>query len=50
MQSRADIYDEAAAHHEQEAAVIRQKAAKLRTNTQIEPLDRAVNSTHPSTS
>ena len=44
MGSQAEIYDEAAAHHEQEAAIIRQKAAKLRKNTQIEPSDRAVNS------
>ena len=50
MQSQADIYDEAAANYEKEAAVIRQKAAKLRTNKQNRPLDRAVDSTQPSTS
>jgi hypothetical protein len=50
MQSQADIYDEAAANYEKEAAVIRHKAAKLRTNKQNEPSDRAVNSTQPSTS
>jgi hypothetical protein len=44
MKSKAQIYDEAAAHHEQEAAVIRQKAAKLRKNAQDEASNRAVNS------
>jgi hypothetical protein len=50
MQSQAEIYDEAVAKYESEAAIIRQKAAKFRKNTQNEPSDRAVNSTHPSTS
>jgi len=50
MKSQAEIYDDAAAHYEEEAAAIRQKAAKLRKNTQNEPLDRAVNSTQPSAS
>ena len=50
MRSQAEIYDETAAHYEKEAATIRQKATKLRTNTQIGPSDRAENSTQPSTS
>ena len=50
MRSQAEIYDEAAASFEQEAAVIRDKAAKLRTNKQNRPSDRAVNSAQPSTS
>ena len=50
MQSQADIYDEAAANHEKEAAEIRHKAAKLRAKKQNEPSDRAVNSPQPSTS
>jgi regulator of replication initiation timing len=50
MTSQAEVYDEVAANFEKEAVVIRQKAAKLRTKKQNEPLDRAVNSTQPSTS
>ena len=30
MKSQVEIYDDAAAHYDKEAAVIRQKAAKLR--------------------
>jgi DDE superfamily endonuclease/Tc5 transposase DNA-binding domain len=37
MRSQAEIYEEAAANYEKEAVVIRQKAAKLRTNKQNEP-------------
>jgi hypothetical protein len=50
MQSQAEIYDEAAANFETGAAMIRQKAAKLRTNKQNGPSDRAVNSPQRSTS
>jgi hypothetical protein len=50
MQSQAEIYDEAAANYETEAAVIRQKAAKFRKDTQDGLSDKAVNSTHSSTS
>ena len=50
MESQENIYDEAAAHYEQEAAVIRGKAAKIRQKKQNGWLDRAVNSTQPSTS
>jgi hypothetical protein len=51
MESQENIYDEAVAHYEQEAAVIRGKAAKIRQKKQIEPpSDKAVNSTQPSTS
>jgi regulator of replication initiation timing len=50
MQSQAEIYDEAAANFETGAAVIRQKAAKLRINKQNDPSDRAINSIQPSTS
>ena len=49
MKSKAQVYDNAAAHHEQEAATIRHKAAQIRKNardqnTLDEPSDRAVNS------
>ncbi len=51
MRLQAEIYNETAAHYKKEAATIRQKATKLRTNTQIGPSDRAEkNSTQPSTS
>jgi hypothetical protein len=50
MQSQAEIYDEAVANFETGAAMIRQKAAKLRTNKQNGPSDRAVNSPQPRTS
>ena len=50
MQLQAEIYDEAAANHETEATVIRQKAAKIRKDAQSKLSDRAVNSIHPSTS
>ena len=50
MGSQAEIYDEAAVYYKKEATVIRHKAAKLRTNKQNRPLDRAVDSTQPSTS
>jgi hypothetical protein len=45
MQSQVEIYNEVAANYKKEAAVIRQKAAKLCTNKENEPSDRAVNST-----
>ena len=50
MGSQAEIYDDAAAHYDKEAAVIRQKAAKLRKKNQNGPLDRSGNSVQPSTS
>jgi hypothetical protein len=50
MVSQVEIYDEAAAHYDKEAAVIRQKAAKLRIEKQNKPSNRAVNSAQPSTS
>ena len=50
MGSQAEIYDDAAAHYDKEATVIRQKAAKLRKKEQNRLLDRSGNSVQPSTS
>jgi hypothetical protein len=50
MVSQAQIYKDTAEQLETDAAEIRQKAAKLRTKEKNELVNKAVNSTQPSTS